>query len=175
MKHLLFTVFGHLFPFLYAISLVMLMPLVRRDNTITLRSYPITLLHFCACQLSLLTGLYTGLLAASFCAAQFISSWMWGSVADRWGRYLLLSNTFVSSFHNWMSQLLLPNRRPALLAGVLGSGCSMLVFGFSSSYPMAMCSRFTAGFLNGNLGIVKVFSLCLLVVASLRICGPVSI
>lgn len=76
-------------------------------------------------------GFYVGLLASAFPAAQFVSSLPIGWLSDRVGR------------------------RPILLIGLFGGGLSMIGFGFSVNYPMAMCFRILAGLLNGNLGVAK--------------------
>ena len=78
-------------------------------------------------------GTYSGLLAASFCAAQFMSSVLWGRASDRYGR------------------------KCALLAGMSGSFLAALLFGFASSFSMAVSARLLCGLLNGNIGIMKSF------------------
>eukprot|EP00601_Ochromonadales_sp_CCMP2298_P027633 CAMPEP_0173293974 /NCGR_PEP_ID=MMETSP1143-20121109/13615_1 /TAXON_ID=483371 /ORGANISM="non described non described, Strain CCMP2298" /LENGTH=234 /DNA_ID=CAMNT_0014233599 /DNA_START=93 /DNA_END=797 /DNA_ORIENTATION=+ len=78
-------------------------------------------------------GYHAGALAASFCAAQFITSVPWGMVSDRFGR------------------------KPAVVAGTLGAAVGMLVFGMAKTYPMAIFGRMLSGFLSGNLGVVKSF------------------
>jgi MFS family permease len=77
-------------------------------------------------------GLYVGIMASSFFLAQLLTAYLWGSVADSYGRRL------------------------PLLLGVLGSCCSMIGFGLSSSYWEAVFWRMAAGALNGNVGITKV-------------------
>jgi len=39
--------------------------------------------------------------------------------------------------------------------GLAGSTAAALAFGFSPSFPLAMCARFAWGLLNGNIGVVK--------------------
>jgi MFS family permease len=77
-------------------------------------------------------GLYVGVMASSFFLAQLLTAYLWGSVADAFGR------------------------RPPLILGVLGSTISMIGFGLSSSYWEAVFWRMAAGALNGNVGITKI-------------------
>ena len=42
-----------------------------------------------------------------------------------------------------------------MLAGTLGTLLSVLMFGFSSNYEMAVLARFLWGLLNGNIGVAK--------------------
>ncbi|ORZ31353.1 major facilitator superfamily domain-containing protein [Catenaria anguillulae PL171] len=76
-------------------------------------------------------GYYVGVLASIFSLAQFVTSALWGLVSDRYGR------------------------KPVLLMGLLGNTATMLTFGASKSYPMAIVSRMLCGFLNANLGAAK--------------------
>lgn len=78
-------------------------------------------------------GYYAGMLAAAFCGAQFCSSVFWGMISDRFGR------------------------KPAVIAGVVGGGIGMLVFGSAKTFTQAMIGRLSAGFLTGNVGIIKCF------------------
>jgi MFS family permease len=78
-------------------------------------------------------GVYAGLLAASFCSAQFCSSYMWGKISDSYGR------------------------KPAILAGLMGTAIGMLIFGFSQSYEQAIIGRLLPGLLSGNGGVMKSF------------------
>lgn len=78
-------------------------------------------------------GYYAGGLAATFCAAQFCSSMLWGVFSDRYGR------------------------KPAVVLGVLGAGLGMAVFGFATTYTQAIIGRALSGFLSGNLGVIKSF------------------
>jgi MFS family permease len=55
-------------------------------------------------------GVYTGVLAASFCSAQFLSSLPWSWVSDKYGR------------------------KAALISGLLGSAVGMAIFGTSTTY-----------------------------------------
>ena len=78
-------------------------------------------------------GYYAGGLAASFCGAQFLSSYLWGKFSDRYGR------------------------KPAIIIGTLGAGLGMLVFGLAKTYSMAVVGRIISGLLCGNLGVLKSF------------------
>ena len=62
-----------------------------------------------------------GLLAASFAAAQFLFSPIWGMLSDKFGR------------------------KPIILVGLLGSAASFLVFGFAENLTMLFISRFFQG------------------------------
>ena len=78
-------------------------------------------------------GYASGLLVSMFMFGQFLSGKLWGRVSDVMGR------------------------RPVLLCSLFLSSCVMFCFGFSSSIPMAMCLRFIHGFVNGNVGVAKVY------------------
>jgi len=78
-------------------------------------------------------GYYCGALAASFCTGQFISSYAWGYLSDRYGR------------------------KPTLVIGTLGTAVGTAIFGFSRSFPQAVFGRVMSGILSGNLGILKTY------------------
>ena len=78
-------------------------------------------------------GFYCGVLASSYFLAQLLSSFPWGVVSDRIGR------------------------RPVLLYGTMAVTAATMVFGLSSSFGVALASRFLAGFLSGNLGTSKTY------------------
>ena len=78
-------------------------------------------------------GVYAGMMAATFCAAQLCSSLGWGLFSDAYGR------------------------KPAIIIGTFGAGFGMLVFGLSTTYTQAIIGRALSGFLSGNLGVVKCF------------------
>lgn len=78
-------------------------------------------------------GYYAGGLAASFCGAQFFSSYLWGVFSDRYGR------------------------RSAMYFGAFGTSIAMIVFGTSKTYTQAVIGRILGGFLNGNVGVMKTF------------------
>ncbi|KAJ9074005.1 hypothetical protein DSO57_1010759 [Entomophthora muscae] len=46
-------------------------------------------------------------------------------------------------------------RKPVLMFGLFGTMTSMFLFGLSKSLPWAMTTRFMAGILNGNVGVLK--------------------
>lgn len=72
-----------------------------------------------------------GVLQASFSAGQTITSWMWGRVADAWGR------------------------KAALLLGCLGTLISCLGFGLSQSFVSALVFRTLGGLVNGNIPVLR--------------------
>jgi MFS family permease len=78
-------------------------------------------------------GYYAGVLAASFCAAQLTSSYLWGWLSDNYGR------------------------KPALFFGTFGTGFGMLMFGLAPTFEVAVLGRFASGILSGNLGVLKSF------------------
>ncbi|CDK24872.1 unnamed protein product [Kuraishia capsulata CBS 1993] len=74
---------------------------------------------------------YCGYISSAFAFFQFLCSVHWGHYADVIGR------------------------KPVLLIGLLGTGCSMLAFGFSSSFWMAFASRAFMGAINGNVAVIR--------------------
>lgn len=74
------------------------------------------------------TSFYAAFVGSAFGFAQFLGSFYWGVLSDRYGR------------------------RPVLLLGLIGSAFSMVLFGFSTSLSMAIASRALNGLLNGNSG-----------------------
>jgi MFS family permease len=76
-------------------------------------------------------GAHAGILASSFCAAQFLSSMVWGRLADRLGI------------------------KPCIIAGTLGSAVAFFCFGLATTYWQAVLARGCAGLLNGNVGLLK--------------------
>jgi MFS family permease len=68
---------------------------------------------------------YAGTVTAAFTLGELASGMFWGRVSDRIGR------------------------KYVLLVGMLGTGFSMLVFGFSKSWSMALVARALGGLLNG--------------------------
>ena len=44
-----------------------------------------------------------------------------------------------------------------MIAGLIGTFISIMMFGFSTSFAMAVLSRFLWGLLNGNLGVAKCY------------------
>ncbi|KAI8894389.1 major facilitator superfamily domain-containing protein [Globomyces pollinis-pini] len=76
-------------------------------------------------------GYSVGFISSAFSAAQLLTSVGWGWFSDKYGR------------------------RPAILIGLIGNSMSMICFGFSKSLAWAILTRFTCGFLNGNIGVAK--------------------
>ncbi|KAK6465441.1 major facilitator superfamily [Scheffersomyces coipomensis] len=77
------------------------------------------------------TSRYSGYLASSFAFSQFISTVQWAKLSNRYGR------------------------KSILLLGCSGTAISMLVFGFSTNFYMAMFARALMGLLNGNVSIIR--------------------
>eukprot|EP01105_Mastigella_eilhardi_P026676 TRINITY_DN781_c0_g1_i6.p1 TRINITY_DN781_c0_g1~~TRINITY_DN781_c0_g1_i6.p1 ORF type:complete len:573 (-),score=122.50 TRINITY_DN781_c0_g1_i6:42-1760(-) len=78
-------------------------------------------------------GYYAGFISSSFFICQFASSFFIGVLSDKIGR------------------------RPVLLSGTLGLFISMLLFGFSWSYPVALVARSINGLMDGNMGVAKTY------------------
>lgn len=78
-------------------------------------------------------GYYAGLLGACYFFGQFLSSFAWGMLSDRFGK------------------------RPCLIAGSLGTLVSCVAFAFSPNFPISVVARCLNGILNGNIGIVKAY------------------
>ena len=76
---------------------------------------------------------YAAFVGSSFGLAQFIGSFYWGLLSDRYGR------------------------RPVLLFGLLGSTVCMVMFGTSKSLPFALVTRGLNGLLNGNSGVARTY------------------
>ncbi|KAL1960813.1 hypothetical protein VTO42DRAFT_5796 [Malbranchea cinnamomea] len=76
-------------------------------------------------------ALWAGAVTSSFTFAEFCAGVFWGRMSDRFGR------------------------KPVLMMGLAGTAISMIVFGFSSSLPMAMLARAVGGLLNGNIGVLQ--------------------
>lgn len=74
---------------------------------------------------------YTGYMGASFAFAQFLCCIHWGRLSDRIGR------------------------KPVLLLGLLGTMTSLLIFGFSTNFYMAITARSLMGALNGNVPVLQ--------------------
>lgn len=70
-------------------------------------------------------SLYAGLVTSAFAFAEFSTGVFWGRLSDRVGR------------------------KPVLMAGLIGTLLSMLVFGFAPSLPIALLGRALGGALNG--------------------------
>ncbi|PVI02812.1 MFS general substrate transporter [Periconia macrospinosa] len=72
-----------------------------------------------------------GMIHAAFPAAQFLTAMLWGRYADSAGRKRVI----------WI--------------GLLGTMFSMIGFGFSHSFEMAIIFRCLGGMLNGNIGVMR--------------------
>ncbi len=78
-------------------------------------------------------GRFSGYLVSSFMFGQLLFSYGWGYLSDRYGR------------------------RVSMLSGLFLTGLTFLIFGFSSSYSMALTIRFINGSVNGIIGITKTY------------------
>jgi MFS family permease len=74
---------------------------------------------------------YAGMVTSAFAFAEFSCAVLWGRLSDVIGR------------------------KPVLLVGLFGTGLSMILFGFSRSFPMLLISRALGGMLNGNIGVIQ--------------------
>jgi MFS family permease len=74
-----------------------------------------------------------GIIQAAFPFAQFLTAMLWGRFAD--------------SEHG--------GRKNAICIGLLGTMCSIIGFGFSHSFGMAVAFRLLGGVLNGNIGVMR--------------------
>lgn len=74
-----------------------------------------------------------GIIQAAFPAAQFLTAMLWGRIADaEYG-----------------------GRKRVLYIGLIGTMLSIIGFGFSHSFPMAVAFRCLGGVLNGNIGVMR--------------------
>jgi MFS family permease len=78
-------------------------------------------------------AIYAGLMVSVFTFGEFIMAPQWAKISDHIGR------------------------KPTILVGSMGAVFSALLFGFSTSLPMAIVARTCAGLLNPNLGVVQTF------------------
>ena len=76
-------------------------------------------------------GALAGVLGAAFFAAQVVSSYQWGRLADQHGC------------------------KRALLSGTLGTAAAGALFGVSPNLAVALSTRALCGLLNGNIGVMK--------------------
>ncbi|KAF9732676.1 hypothetical protein PMIN06_002869 [Paraphaeosphaeria minitans] len=74
---------------------------------------------------------WAGFTSAVFSIAQAVTGIPWGAASDRWGR------------------------KPVILIGLFNTMVCMLLFGFSTSLPMAITARALQGLGNGNVGILR--------------------
>ncbi|CAD6258452.1 unnamed protein product [Miscanthus lutarioriparius] len=80
-------------------------------------------------------GFYAGFVGASFMLGRCLTSTVWGIAADRFGR------------------------KPVAILGVVSVVVFNTLFGLSTSYWMAIATRFLLGALNGLLGPIKAYSI----------------
>lgn len=76
-------------------------------------------------------GFWAGIVSASFFFAQFLTSLMWASVADKRGRRFVLA------------------------ISLLGNAVTMMLFGTSQNLGTAIFIRLAQGFFNGAVGVAK--------------------
>ena len=74
-----------------------------------------------------------GLLVSSFSVAQLAVAPVWGRFSDRYGR------------------------RPAILAGLLLTGCAYVIFAYSGSVFVLLLSRLVQGLGGGTIGVVQAY------------------
>ena len=74
-----------------------------------------------------------GLMVSAFSVAQLISAPSWGRLSDRYGR------------------------RPSILAGLVVSALSYIVFAFSRSWQLLLISRLVQGLGGGTIGVVTAY------------------
>ncbi|KAH6639258.1 major facilitator superfamily domain-containing protein [Boeremia exigua] len=74
---------------------------------------------------------WAGLTSAIFSICQAFTGLIWGAASDAYGR------------------------KPVILLGLFNTMCTMLLWGFSTSLPMAMTARALQGLGNGNVGILR--------------------
>lgn len=74
---------------------------------------------------------YSGYLSASFAFFQFMCCVQWGKASDKVGRKVIL------------------------LIGLFGTSCSLLLFGFSKNFYIALLARSTMGMVNGNIAVLR--------------------
>ncbi|KAI9621619.1 hypothetical protein H4Q26_015627 [Puccinia striiformis f. sp. tritici PST-130] len=76
-------------------------------------------------------GYYAGLIESLFAIAQLFTAIFWGRLSDRIGR------------------------KPVMLTGLLGMAVSVILFGVQKTYTGLIISRFLAGMMNGNVGVLQ--------------------
>ncbi|CAI6337806.1 unnamed protein product [Periconia digitata] len=74
---------------------------------------------------------WAGWTSAIFSLCQAVTGIPWGAASDRFGR------------------------KPIILVGLFNTMCTMLLWGFSTSLPMAITARALQGLGNGNVGILR--------------------
>ncbi|XP_062111091.1 protein ZINC INDUCED FACILITATOR 1-like isoform X2 [Humulus lupulus] len=79
-------------------------------------------------------GYYAGAIGAAFMCGRFLTSLVWGMIADRYGR------------------------KPVIIFGTISVLIFNTLFGLSTNFWMALSMRFLQGALCGNLGAVKAYA-----------------
>jgi MFS family permease len=74
---------------------------------------------------------WAGFTSAVFSISQCLTAVSWGRLSDRYGR------------------------KPIILIGLLNTMITSLMWGFSTSLPVAVAVRFFLGATNGNVGIIR--------------------
>lgn len=74
---------------------------------------------------------YSGYLSSCFALCQVVSAYHWGQFSDIYGR------------------------KYALSLGLIGTCTSLMIFGFSKNFYMALIARCMMGLLNGNVGVLR--------------------
>ncbi|KAK5660253.1 hypothetical protein OQA88_12791 [Cercophora sp. LCS_1] len=74
---------------------------------------------------------YAGLVTSAFTLAECSTSLFWGRLSDKIGR------------------------KPVLIMGLIGTGLSVLLFGFAQSLGVALFARALGGLLNGNMAVLQ--------------------
>jgi MFS family permease len=92
----------------------------------------IPLLPFYATQLGA-SATWVGVLVSAFSVAQLAVAPVWGRFSDRYGR------------------------RPAILAGLLLTGCAYVIFAFAGSVLVLLVSRLVQGLGGGTIGVVQAY------------------
>ncbi|KAI5838516.1 major facilitator superfamily domain-containing protein [Morchella snyderi] len=76
-------------------------------------------------------ALYSALLISSFAFSETLTSHLWGTLSDKYGR------------------------KPIILFGLAGSLLSLLLYGLAPNIALAMTARIVGGLLNGNVGVLQ--------------------
>ncbi|KAH0604962.1 uncharacterized protein H6S33_004944 [Morchella sextelata] len=76
-------------------------------------------------------ALYSALLISSFAFSETLTSHLWGTLSDKYGR------------------------KPIILLGLAGSLLSLLLYGLAPNIALAMTARIVGGLLNGNVGVLQ--------------------
>lgn len=74
---------------------------------------------------------WAGIASAIFSICQAFTGLLWGALSDKFGR------------------------KPIILVGLFNTMWAMLLFGSSTSLPMALVARAFGGLSNGNVGILR--------------------